>query len=92
MNASHASLRDDFAVSCPEVDTLVSIAQGLPGVYGARMTGGGFGGSVVLMVQPAEVEPVARQLAQRYREATGLATEPLPVVAVDGARAHDDNL
>jgi galactokinase len=89
MNQSHQSLRDDFAVSCPEVDQLVSLAQQLPGVFGARMTGGGFGGSVVAMVAPSEVDSISKTLASAYYQATGLSTQPLPVVAVNGAQAHN---
>lgn len=88
MYASHASLRDDFSVSCPQVDTLVSLAQPLPGVVGARMTGGGFGGSVVVMLLPSAIEEVSQTLSREYLAATGIATEPLPVVAVDGAQFH----
>lgn len=89
MNQSHQSLRDDFAVSCAEVDQLVALAQQLPGVFGARMTGGGFGGSVVAMVLPAEVDSISQKLASAYHQATGLSTQPLPVVAVNGAQAHN---
>lgn len=49
LTASHASLRDGFNISCPELDRLVELAVGLPGVYGARMTGGGFGGCIVVL-------------------------------------------
>lgn len=90
MNASHQSLRDDFAVSCSEVDQLVALAQQQPGVYGARMTGGGFGGSVVAMVQPGSVDTISKALTAAYEKATGLSTQPLLVVAVDGAQLHSD--
>ena len=88
MNLSHLSLRDDFAVSCTPVDQLVELAQQQPGVYGARMTGGGFGGSVVAMAQPAQVEAIAQALTLAYKQATELSTQPLLVVAVDGAQLH----
>jgi galactokinase len=52
MTASHASLRDDYEVSVPEVDALVESLTARPGVFGARMTGGGFGGSVVALCRP----------------------------------------
>jgi len=55
MYASHASLRDDYEVSCPELDALVEIARGTPGVHGARMTGGGFGGCIVALVESTAV-------------------------------------
>ena len=53
MNASHASLRDDYEVSHPQVDMLVALLQAHPQVYGARMTGAGFGGAVVALVERA---------------------------------------
>lgn len=90
MNLSHQSLRDDFAVSCSQVDQLVAIAQQQPGVYGARMTGGGFGGSVVAMVKPAEVDAISQAITAAYEQATGLSTQPLLVVAVTGAQLHSN--
>ena len=73
MNTSHDSLRDDYAVSCTELDTMVAIARGLPGVLGARMTGGGFGGCTVNLVQVDQVDDVCTALARQYEEATGQA-------------------
>lgn len=55
MAESHTSLRDDYEVSCPELDTMVRLCTGQPGVYGARMTGGGFGGCVVALVMQEAV-------------------------------------
>lgn len=72
MNASHASLRDSFAVSCREVDALVALAQAQPGVYGSRMTGGGFGGCTVTLVQPGLVEAVTAAIRAGYKEQTGI--------------------
>src|SRR5262249_55439525 len=76
---SHESLRDLYQVSCPELDSLVEIACESPGVYGARMTGGGFGGCIVALVRPHLVESVAARLAAEYqkrhdRECTVYAT------------------
>lgn len=88
MNLSHQSLRDDFAVSCSQVDQLVAIAQQQPGAYGARMTGGGFGGSVVAMVKPSAVGAISQAVTAAYEQATGLSTQPLLVVAVNGAQLH----
>jgi galactokinase len=62
-DASHASLRDDYEVSVPEVDRLVDAAHALPGVFGARITGGGFGGAVVCLVRKGQAAVVARELA-----------------------------
>lgn len=69
-NASHASMRDDFEVSVPDVDRLVELAWDEPGVYGARLTGGGFGGSIVAAVRAGSAAAVARRIASRYRDAT----------------------
>jgi len=72
MDASHVSLRDDFEVSCPELDTMAEILRTLDGVHGARMTGGGFGGCAVALVDAAGEASVRREVARRYRAATGL--------------------
>jgi galactokinase len=71
MVASHASLRDDFEVSCPELDLLVEIALGVNGVYGARLTGAGFGGSMVALVQSEAAGDLTAAIARRYRPAAG---------------------
>jgi galactokinase len=71
MNASHASLRDVYAVSCPELDASTAIARSVAGVYGARMTGGGFGGCAVALCRPDAAEPLARALDERYHAETG---------------------
>ena len=74
MAASHASLRDDYAVSGPELDVLVEEA-GAAGALGARLTGAGFGGCTVNLVRPAHVEAFAETVAGRYAERTGGAAE-----------------
>lgn len=66
MYASHASLRDDYAVSVPELDALVEISQTVPGVFGARMTGGGFGGCIVALATADAVDPLTRAIETRY--------------------------
>jgi galactokinase len=66
--ASHASMRDDFEVSVPDVDLLVELARADPHVFGARMTGGGFGGSVVILTRRGEGMAVANRLARTYAE------------------------
>jgi galactokinase len=71
LTAGHASLRDDFAVSVPEIDLLVTLAAGTPGVHGARLTGGGFGGSVVVLVDRPRAAAAAASIAERYTAATG---------------------
>ncbi len=75
MRASHASLRDDYEVSCRELDILVELAEGLEGVYGARMTGGGFGGCAISLVEEKRVEKFKLQVASAYEEATRLRPE-----------------
>ncbi len=62
LNASHASLRDDYQVSCPELDDLADLCRRQPGVYGARMMGGGFGGCVLALAQPEAVAGLRRAL------------------------------
>jgi galactokinase len=71
MYASHASLRDDYEVSCGELDALVEIARGVPGVYGARMTGGGFGGCIVALCRPAAVEGLSAAIEREYPPRAG---------------------
>ncbi len=69
--ASHHSMRDDFEISTPEVDALVAAAADDPDVFGARLTGGGFGGAVVILARAGCEAAVAGRVAQRYRERTG---------------------
>ena len=71
MVASHASLRDDFEVSCPELNQLVEIALGVKGVYGARLTGAGFGGSMVALVQPEAAAALTAAISKRYGPVSG---------------------
>ena len=70
MYASHASLRDDYAVSCRELDVMVEAASHITGVYGARMTGGGFGGCTVNLVERAAIDKFRETIAIEYRRAT----------------------
>jgi galactokinase len=66
MNASHASLRDDFEVSIPALDQLVAILQSLPGVYGARLTGAGFGGACVALVETESASRIKQDALREY--------------------------
>jgi galactokinase len=66
LNASHASLRDDYEVSCGEVDVLVHMAQSHPHVLGARMVGGGFGGCTVNLVKRENADIVVREVCEAY--------------------------
>jgi galactokinase len=87
MDASHASLRDDFEVSCPELDIMVEILRTLGRVYGARMTGGGFGGCAIALVDEACEASVRREAARRYETATGLEPEVFVTTAGSGVGA-----
>jgi len=84
MNESHVSLRDDYEVSIPEMDTLVAAAQRVPGCYGSRLTGAGFGGCTVSLVQEGQVERFKHDVAAAYREATGRDTTIYICRASDG--------
>jgi len=89
MFASHASLRDDFSVSCDETDTIVEICRTLGsenGVFGARMTGGGFGGSVIALIRNSSADLVKEQIAISYHEQTSIQSSPQLVKPVGGAR------
>jgi galactokinase len=72
MDASHRSLRDDYEVSCPELDAMVEAAWDAPGVLGARMTGAGFGGCAVALVDRTQAEAFSQQVSAVYEKATGL--------------------
>ena len=86
MNASHISLRDDYEVSCREVDILVDEAWKIPGVIGSRITGGGFGGCTVSLVKNDAIDPFIDRVGSAYREKTGIEAEFYAVEIGDGAR------
>ena len=86
MNASHVSLRDDYKVSCKEVDFLVDFAWKFEGVIGARITGGGFGGCTVQIVKNEAVEKFKKEIVPAYKKATNLDCEVYVVDIGDGAR------
>lgn len=71
MNESHKSLRDDFNVSCHELDILVDGTLGAPGVLGTRMTGGGFGGCTVTLLQKSAVEDAVKEMDTIYSRKVG---------------------
>ena len=85
LNASHDSLRDDYQVSCRELDALVDICRADPATYGARMTGGGFGGCMIALVAEAALERVEEAIRREYPERTGLQPTLYRVEVVDGA-------
>jgi galactokinase len=84
LNASHASLRDDYAVSCREMDVLVGAAQHYPGCAGARMTGAGFGGCAVALVQNGVLGGLIQAVRTDYEKQTGLIADVFPVDWVGG--------
>ena len=86
MRQSHLSLRDDYEVSCEELDVMVEIAAKLPGCYGARMPGGGFGGCTVNLVEAAAVAAFTAELAGRYEQATNRTPQIYVCAAADGAQ------
>jgi galactokinase len=90
MYQSHASLRDDYEVSCRELDLLVELASSSVGVYGARMTGGGFGGCTVNLVRAAASMSFQENIAQAYREATGITPEIYVCEPAQGAQTWPD--
>jgi galactokinase len=89
MTAAHASERDDFECSIGEIDFLVDTAVGLRGCYGARLTGGGFGGCTVNLVDAADVDDFIAALKSAYRARFSLELETYVCAAVDGALARN---
>lgn len=87
MKEAHISFRDDFAASCEEVDKLVELADALPGCYGARITGGGFGGCTVNLVRAEDAEAFGSSLREAYSEATGIVADWFVCEPSDGALA-----
>lgn len=85
MAESHRSLRDDYEVSCPELDVMVAVAREAPGVVGARMTGGGFGGCTVNLVDADAVGEFSRRVASQYEGRTGLQPDIYATEAGAGA-------
>lgn len=85
MAGSHASLRDEFEVSCEELDLMVRLAEANEGVYGARMTGGGFGGCTINLVTENCVERFQENVAAGFQRATGLVPQIYVSSAADGA-------
>ena len=85
MGESHRSLRDDYEVSCRELDLMVNLAEKCRGVYGARMTGGGFGGCTVNLVEKDAVDEFRASVAEEYKNTMGLRPEIYVCSAADGA-------
>jgi galactokinase len=87
LDASHASLRDDFAVSCSELEAAVAIARGVPGVHGARLMGAGFGGSILALVEREASAVLDEALAAEYPRRTGCSGRLYECHTADGPRA-----
>jgi galactokinase len=89
MDASHASLRDDFEVSCRELDLIGEAARGVAGVFGCRMTGGGFGGCAVALVEAARAAAITAEVRRRCAAVLGAEPPIFATAAAAGARVAD---
>jgi len=87
MNASHASLRDDYLVSSPALDTMVDAMRSVEGCYGARLTGAGFGGCAVALVKPGYEQAIADAVYEQYPKITNIWPEVYTTKAADGAQS-----
>lgn len=85
INESHLSLRDDYEVSCAELDAIAELAWATQGVYGARMVGAGFGGCVIALSEAGAVATLQQRIADEYPKRCGLVAEVYATVAGDGA-------
>lgn len=85
LNQSHDSLRDNYEVSCPEVDLLVALARKVEGVLGARITGGGFGGCTVNLIHADAVDEFSKQVLPEYEKQTGIKAQVYVSTAANGA-------
>jgi galactokinase len=85
MYESHRSLKEDYEVSCPELDIMVTLAAGLEGVYGARMMGGGFGGCTINLVKKTSVSNFTEKISAGYKIKTAIDSQVYVTTAADGA-------
>jgi galactokinase len=85
MMESHRSLQEDYEVSCPELDLMAGIAWKMPGVFGARMTGGGFGGCTINLVRADQVQSFADGIARAYEKASGIKPDVYVCHPTNGA-------
>jgi galactokinase len=88
MSQSHVSLRDDYQVSCEELDVAVDVAAAEPGVYGSRMTGGGFGGCTVSLVESEAIGRVSTTVKAAFHARGWKEPELFASLACEGARAE----
>lgn len=91
MAESHRSLRDDYQVSCEELDVMVELASQVDGVYGSRMTGGGFGGCTINLVRADRVAQFEESIKRGYQRATGILPQVIVCSAAGGAARQLDN-
>jgi len=89
MGASHRSMREDFEITCSEIDCLVDIAQSTSGVIGSRMTGGGFGGCTVSLIETSRTEQIVEAITSRYKSATGIPPSAFVTHPAHGAKILD---
>ena len=89
MTASHCSLRDDFAVSGPELDALVEYAWAAPGCIGARMTGAGFGGCAIALVDHQDLQAFMQQVQIGYQAVTGRSADFYPAIIAGGVKSEE---
>ncbi|KAL3806576.1 hypothetical protein ACHAXA_000282 [Cyclostephanos tholiformis] len=87
MNKSHLSMKDDYEVSCDEIDILVELAQNFDGVYGSRITGGGFGGCTVMLMKKNAAQGLINCLNKEYEVKTGTKCNCFVTSPTDGAIA-----
>jgi galactokinase len=78
-------MRDDYEISCEEIDFLVNTAGNMPGCYGARMTGGGFGGCTVNLVAPESVSVFTKEIRAEYRKTYQIDPQVIPCIPAAGA-------
>jgi galactokinase len=88
MYQSHMSLKNDYEVSCAELDAIVDICAEVEGVYGARMTGAGFGGAAICLVENEQADAVAQRLQVEYPHATARKPTIQVCTIEDGARVR----
>jgi galactokinase len=86
MGASHRSMKEDFEITCPEIDCLVEIAKSTEGVFGSRMTGGGFGGCTVSLIETKRTPEILETIANRYQSATGIVPTAFVTQPAQGAK------
>ena len=87
MGASHRSMKEDFEITCSEIDCLVDIAQSIKGVIGSRMTGGGFGGCTVSLIETSQTKQIVEAITSRYLSATGIPPSAFVTRPAHGARS-----